>query len=63
MTTILEPIWAGIVVALFNRYVLGTLDPLAACNAACAKEDHDDERTSSSSTSVTAGTGHVHVHF
>ena len=63
MPTILEPILAGIAVALFNKYILGKFDPLAACGAACVKKDDDDACTSSSSTSVTADTGHVHVHF
>ncbi len=63
MTTILEPIWSGIVVALFYKNRLGRLDPLAACNTAWAKEDDDDECTSSSSTSVTADIGQVRVHF
>ncbi len=67
MPTILEPICSGIVVALFNKYILGTFDPPAACSTACAKEDDgkkdDDERASSPNTSVTPGTGHPHMHF
>ena len=59
MTTILEPIAAGVVVALFNKYILGKLDPFAACVAACAKPEEDD-CVSSSSTSVTADVGHAH---
>ena len=59
MTTIIEPIFAGVVVAFFNRYVLGKFDPFAACNAACGKKDEDD-CVSFSSTSVTADVGHVH---
>ena len=59
MTTLFEPIAAGLVVALFNKYVLGTLDPFAACYNVCCKKD-DDDCTSSSSTSVIADAGHIH---
>ena len=59
MTTITEPIFAGVVVAFFNRYVLRKFDPFAACAAACGKKDEDD-CASSSSTSASADAGHVH---
>ena len=58
MTSILEPIFAGVVVAFFNRYVLGKFDPFAACTAACGKKNEDD-RVSSSSASVSADAGRV----
>ena len=62
MATLLEPLFAGVVVDLFHTYILGKFDPLVACSTAYAQKD-DDECTSSSGTSVTADTGHVHVHF
>ncbi len=55
MTTVFEPIAAGLVVALFNKYVLGKLDQFAACCNVCCKKD-DDECTDFSSTSVVADT-------
>ncbi len=64
MPTICEPVLAGIVVALFNKYILGRIDSFfATCGGASFKKDDDDECTSSSSTSVAADLGHVHVHF
>ncbi len=63
MTAIIEPIFAGVVVALFNRYILCKIDPFASCSAPCVKADDDDECTSSANTSVTAEAGHVRGHL
>ena len=63
MPTILEPIAAGILVALFNKYILGRLDPLAACSTLCTKKTDDDDCTSSSSTTCNADVGHIHMHY
>ncbi len=60
--TLIEPIFTGIVVAIFNKYLLGKFDQLAAGSTACAQND-DDDCTSFSSVSITVDLGHVHVHF
>ena len=59
---IFEPISAGIAVAIFNKYILNKLDPLAYCYAQCCHKDEDDDCVSSSSTSVVSDACHVH-HF
>ncbi len=43
MAALLEPVFAGIVVALFNKYILGKFDALAVCSTACVRK-HDDRR-------------------
>ena len=61
MTTLLEPVAAGIAVAIINKYIINKLYPFGWCyNHCCEKEEEDC--TSSSSTSVTNDTCHVH-HF
>ena len=61
MTSLLEPVAAGIAVAIFNKYIINKLDPFGWCyNHCCEKEEEDC--TSSSSSSVTNDTCHVH-HF
>ncbi len=44
MTTLFEPIVAGLVVASFNKYVLCKLDPFTACYNIFCKQDDDDVR-------------------
>ncbi len=41
MASFIEPIFAEIVVALFNKYIVGKFDPLAARSTACAPKDDD----------------------
>ena len=61
MTSLLEPVAAGIAVAIFNKYIINKLDPFGWCyNHCCEKEEEDC--VSSSSTSVTNDACHVH-HF
>ena len=61
MPTILEPIAAGVIVAVFNKYILNKLDPFGFCYQ-LRRETDDDDCTSSSSTSVVNDAAHVH-HF
>ncbi len=61
MTTLLEPVAAGIAVAIFNKYISNKLDPFGLCYAHCCEKEEED-CTSSSSTSVTNDACHVH-HF
>ena len=61
MTSIFEPIAAGVAVALINKYIISKCDIFASCYTACCPEEEDD-CTSSSSTGVVCDTGHLH-HF
>ena len=61
MPSILEPIAAGIAVAIFNKYILNKLDPLCWCYQHCCEKDEED-CMSSTSTSVTSEACHVN-HF
>ena len=61
MTSLLEPVAAGIAVSIFNKYIINKLDPFGWCyNHCCEKEE--ELCVSSSSTSVTNGACHV-PHF
>ena len=56
---ILEPIFAGIFVSLFNKYILNN------CNTSCCETEHenddsDHEEDSSTTTSINSDI-HVHV--
>jgi len=62
MTTMFEPIAAGIAVAIFNKYILIKIDPLGWCYTKCCEEKEEEECSSSPSTSVTSDACHVH-HF
>ena len=61
MTSLLEPVAAGIVVAIFNKYILNKLDPLGWCYSNCCEQE-EEECMSSSSTSVASEALHIH-HF
>ncbi len=61
MTSLLEPVAAGIAVAIFNKYIINKLDPLGWCYNHCYEKE-DEDCTISSSTSVANDTCHVH-HF
>ena len=62
MTPILEPIAAGIAVAIFNKHILNKLDPLGYCYTQCCSNDEEDDCVSSSSTSAASDAFHAH-HF
>ena len=61
MTSLLEPVAAGIVVAIFNKYILNKLDPFCWCYNHCCEQE-EEECMSSSSTSVASEALHIH-HF
>ena len=42
MVCILDPIAAGIVVAIFNKYVLNKIDPLGGCCTQRREEKEED---------------------
>ena len=63
MTSLFEPIAAGIAVAILNKYILNKLDPLGWCYVQCCEKDQEEEECmSSASTSVTSEICHIH-HF
>ena len=62
MTSLFEPIAAGIAVAIFNKYILNKLDPLGWCYVQCCEKDQEEDCMSSASTSVTSEICHIH-HF
>ena len=59
MTSLFEPIAAGIAVAIFNKYILNKLDPLGWCYVYCCEKE-EEECMSSSSTTVTSDACRVH---
>ncbi len=61
MTSLLEPVAAGIAVAIFNKYIINKLDPFGWCYAHCCEKEEEDDCVSSSSTSVTNDACHVHL--
>ena len=61
MTTILEPIGAGLAVALINKFIINNSWLWQQCTTP-RNEDDDDECTSSSST-TTIDTVEVPAHF
>ena len=61
MTSLLEPVAAGIVVAIFKKYILNKLDPPGWCYNHCCEQE-EEECMSSSSTSVASEALHIH-HF
>ena len=62
MTSLLEPVAAGIAVAIFNKYIINKLDPFGWCYNHCCEKEEEEDCVSSSSNSVTNDTCHVH-HF
>ena len=41
--SIFEPVGAGIAVAIFNKYILNKLDPLAYCYTQCCPKDEEED--------------------
>ena len=63
MPSILEPIAAGIVVSLINKYILSKLDLFSVCKSDAPAIPHEEEDcASSSSSAVTADVAH-RLHF
>ena len=59
MTSLFEPIAAGIAVAIFNKYILNKLDPLCCFYQQCCEKE-EEHCMSSASTSVTSEACHIH---
>ena len=63
MTTILEPIGAGLAVALINKFIINNSWLWQQCTSAGDAETRDDEDCTSSSSTTTIDTVEVHAHF
>ncbi len=64
MPTVLEPIGAGITVALINKFVINNnwlWQLCLGCTATNAYDDHEDDVSSTSTSAV--DTVEVHAHF
>ena len=62
---ILEPVCAGIMVSLINKYVLNNLGWWSLCSVEEVVDEHDleeDERGTWSSTNTTISDADIHVH-
>ena len=62
MPSILEPIAAGIVVSLINKYILPKLDIFRPCASPPDEKQTEEDCVSSVSSASTAGSIH-HIHF
>ena len=69
MTGILEPIGAGITVALVNKFIINNswlwqqLGTLSSCNGQTAQGDGEDEECTSSSSTAVTDVVEIHAHF
>jgi hypothetical protein len=63
MPTVIEPIGAGLVVALINKFIINNRALwLFLCPEEVEREEHENECTNSSTTSINDESVHVH-HF
>ena len=63
VTAIAEPIVAGLIVALLNRYVISNPGFFSCCSAPTISRDVDECSSSSSTTSYVDVEVHPHVHM
>lgn len=61
MPSIMEPIAAGIIVALFNKFVINHHWSFSACSEATHETTHEDD--SSTTTTINSDVGHIHMHY
>ncbi len=59
MIGIAEPVVAGIVVALFNTYIINNFNPFILCSEAVVEPHHGD---GSSTTTMNSDINHIHIH-
>ena len=62
MPSILEPIIAGSVVALINKFFISKMEFHFPCHSSAVTKDHEFDDTSSTSTTVTGEDFVVHGH-
>ena len=63
VTAIAEPIVAGLIVALLNRYVINNPNLFSCCSAPTINRDVEECSSSSSTTSYVDVEIHPHVHM
>lgn len=65
MTSIIEPIGAGIVVALINKFIINNHSLWAYCSGfrPDKKDEHEHEEDVSSTSTTTVDTLEVHAHI
>ena len=60
VASILEPICAGIFVAIFNKYIINHHWSFSVCTDAVHETTHEDD--SSTTTTINSDVGHIHMH-
>ena len=63
MTTVLEPIGAGIAVALINKFIINNRYLWSLCSGSRPNKQDDHEDTISSTSTTAVDTVEVHAHF
>ena len=63
MPSILEPIGAGLIVALINKFIIYNHNLFGLCTSPPVQHEQGTEDCSSSSSTTTIDTVEVHAHF
>ena len=65
MPTVVEPIGAGLVVALINKFIISNPSlwvTICGCGKPHHEESHEDARDDDSSTTTSVNDAEIHVH-
>ena len=65
MLTLVEPVGAGVLVALINKFIINNHSLWAcwSCSQPSHLDEHDDADNVSSTSTTTVGSIEVHAHF
>ena len=65
MLTIVEPVGAGVLVAIINKFIINnhSLWAYLSCSQPSHLDEHDDADNVSSTSTTTVGSIEVHAHF
>ena len=63
MTSVLEPIGAGIAVALINKFIINNNYLWSMCSGSRPGKEDDHEDNISSTSTTTVDTVEIHAHF
>ena len=63
MPTIIEPVGAGIIVALINKFIINNHGLWAFCSGSREDKRHEADECTSSSSTTTIDTIEVNAHF
>jgi len=61
MTSIIEPIAAGLLVTIINKYIINNNSLFDQCMTITHDTRHEDD--SSTTTSINTDVEHVHIHY